>query len=657
MALKEELIKEFAKLTKPEQKETKTTIYGPYTKINGKDYVRFDGSNIYTPVDKTVDAKDNDRVIVDIEKHKAIMRSNVTDPSARTTVLNNLSSTVDEHGNSIQSINTNIQSLDTTVVALNTTVNTFDSRIQVSESAITTVQSDITSINSSISSTNSRIDTTNAKVSALDTDVILLASDVTSLSTTVNLNESWIEANSSIVEANNSWITTNSSIVSTTASTVTTHASQINILNSGFSIVNNELKGLSSIIVNDLKTNHLNATYADIDFSNIQYAAVEKLFTESGIIKDLVVDQGHITGELVGVTLKGDLIEGNTVKADKLVVLGEDGLYYKLNVNAVGETQASSDPIYQSQLHGDNIIANSITAEKIDVNDLVAFNATIGGFDITNSAIHTPTKTSISNDSMGLYFDKTGQLYLGDANSHLKYYKDTSNNWVLDIVADDINITGRNTSLMDDLNTVDMLSDIPEQLKDITETQNLDGDAINALNNYILGNGIYSGVAAPPNHDVLWLDTTNNTVKKWVTNQWVAVENSSIINRIIQSEAKLDIHSNKIVMEFNDVEERTDYINNIQQSLTYYNVSASNIEFTNRGIELSRRGSDFSLIIQNNSIDIMYLDAPVSSWDQNTFNSDDITTETLNMKEPNNTYCFKWVFLQNGSMSLRKVVY
>lgn len=34
------------------------------------------------------------------------------------------------------------------------------------------------------------------------------------------------------------------------------------------------------------------------------------------------------------VTIKGDLIEGNTIVADKLVMKGDDGLFYKLNISA-----------------------------------------------------------------------------------------------------------------------------------------------------------------------------------------------------------------------------------------------------------------------------------------------------------------------------------
>lgn len=53
---------------------------------------------------------------------------------------------------------------------------------------------------------------------------------------------------------------------------------------------------------------------------------------------------------------------------------GNDGLYYKLNTD--GNTVSSEQTAYNS-INGSIITAKSIAAEKIAVNDLVAFGATI----------------------------------------------------------------------------------------------------------------------------------------------------------------------------------------------------------------------------------------------------------------------------------------
>lgn len=147
----------------------------------------------------------------------------------------------------------------------------------------------------------------------------------------------------------------------------------------------------------------------------------------------MVVQEGSITGELVGVTLKGDLIEGNTIIADKLVIKGSDGLYYKLNTN--GET-IESNQTTENSLNGQVIAAKSVTASKIQVTDLVAFGATIGGFDITDSSINTHLKTSIDSSTNGIYLDSDGQMAIGNDLNHIKYYKDENNNFILDVRLD-----------------------------------------------------------------------------------------------------------------------------------------------------------------------------------------------------------------------------
>lgn len=201
--------------------------------------------------------------------------------------------------------------------------------------------------------------------------------------------------------------------------------------------------------IDDLETSKLSAEeadikYASIDFANIGEAAIKKLFTDSGIIKDLVVSEGHITGELVGVTIKGDLIEGNTIVADKLVVKGEDGIYYKLNTDGVTTEAEQTD--YNS-LNGTVIRAKSVTAEKIAVDDLVAFDATIGGFNITDSALYSGVKSSIDNTTRGIYLDKYGQIVFGDNNNYLKYYRSSDGTYKLEIVAGTIKMGTSNKTI------------------------------------------------------------------------------------------------------------------------------------------------------------------------------------------------------------------
>lgn len=195
--------------------------------------------------------------------------------------------------------------------------------------------------------------------------------------------------------------------------------------------------------IENLKTNllvaeHADITYANIDFTNIDSAAMENLYANSGLIQDVVISDGTISGRLVGVTISGDLIEGNTIVAEKLVIKGEDGLYYKLNTD--GMTVEAEQTEYNS-LNGQIIKAQSITASKIAVDDLVAFDATIGGFNITENSLYSGVKNSVDNTTRGIYLDTDGQIAIGDATSYLRYYKDQNGVYRLAISADSVVFT------------------------------------------------------------------------------------------------------------------------------------------------------------------------------------------------------------------------
>lgn len=254
-------------------------------------------------------------------------------------------------------------------------------------------------------------------------------------------------------------ITQINDVVKSQGNTIETMNNDIKIYNSSFQINDGVVTGIKGIDTDWIKTedleadhaviNSLDTKYANIDFTNIGKAAIEQFYSTSGIIKDLVIGDTTVTGKLVGVTITGDLIEGNTVKADKLVVLGEDGLYYKLNVNSLGEPTAQSDPKYQTGLDGSVIIAKSITATEINVEDLVAFDATIGGFKITDNSIYSGVKETVNNTTRGIYLDNTGQIAFGDASNFIKFYKDENGVYKLDISARQITFGASNTSVED----------------------------------------------------------------------------------------------------------------------------------------------------------------------------------------------------------------
>lgn len=472
MALSKDVMSQFAKAMVPKQESKEATLNATYKKIDGKEYVQLDGSDILTPVTSSVVAETDDRVKVIIKNHAATVIGNITSPSARNKDLNTLKDEVDENGNTIKRMDTVIQQQQTSINQIDTKINQHDVLINQHDTVINQHGDTISSINNtlilqgnaieannnSIIAQGNQIESINNTVKEQGNSIVSINNTIVQQGNNIKLNTNSIEAQGNTIKQQGDTINSINNKVIAQGNTIDAHDtkikahdSDINIINSGFVIKDGVLTGLSKIILNDLETNTLKAGYAKIDFSNIGIAAIEKLFTDSGIIKDLIVDEGHITGELVGVTIKGDLIEGNTIKADKLVIKGSDGLYYKLNTN--GET-VESEQTTENSLDGSIITAKSITASKIQVTDLVAFGATIGGFDITNDSIHTHLKDSINSNANGLFFGKDGQIYIGDNNNKLKYYKDDNGQWRFEISADSIKINTHSKTITEELEEI-----------------------------------------------------------------------------------------------------------------------------------------------------------------------------------------------------------
>lgn len=225
----------------------------------------------------------------------------------------------------------------------------------------------------------------------------------------------------------------------TIKNTLNANKAKIETLETNSATISGKLTAAEASI-ETLKTGKLSAAdiegkYANIDFSNITKATMKEFYAGSGIIKDVVLQNGVITGELSGITISGDLIKANTLIAKKLVIQGADGLYYRLNTD--GKT-VETEQTDQNSLNGTVIKAKSIAASKISVTDLQAFGATIGGFKISEKSIYSGVKSSPTNTTRGIYLGSDGQLYIGDATNYIKYTIDSNGNSKLQISADSI---------------------------------------------------------------------------------------------------------------------------------------------------------------------------------------------------------------------------
>lgn len=413
MALSSDLISQFVKATKDEKKKTtESTVYGTVVEQNGDLYVQLDGSDVITPVNSTVKMESGERVIVQVKDHTATVTGNLTTHSARSDDVEDMRDTISEFDNIVAG-GVTTEELDAekaridNLVAENVVIK---ERLTASEAIIDDLEADNVVINE--------------KLTANEAEIKKL--------TTEKLDAEFAEITYATIENLDA---TNAEIYNLSA----TYGDFVNLTTENFKAVNASIDYLEA---NTMNVENADLRYANIDFANIGEAAIENFYAKSGVIKDLTISDGIVTGELVGVTIKGDLIEGGTVVADKLVVKGEDGLYYKLNTDGVSIEKEQTE--YNS-LSGTIITAKSITATKISVDDLVAFDATIGGFNITENSIYSGVKESVDNTTRGVYLDSEGQVAFGDTTNFLKYYRDQNGNYKLEISAGSILLKSKQT--------------------------------------------------------------------------------------------------------------------------------------------------------------------------------------------------------------------
>lgn len=433
MELSNDLISQFVEATKPEKTENKeTTVYGTIVEYNGRKCVKLDGSeeNVYTPISMTADALVGERVTVMIKDHSAIVTGNMSSPSART-------DTVKDLGNDLGSKISEFEIVIADKVSTD--------RLEAEIARIDTLVSDNVTI-------TGRLDANDADIRELTAENATINGKLTAVEASIeDLDVKKLDAEQADIK-----YATIENLEATNADIYNLEATYGEFKDLTTDKLAADDARITNLEVNKLDTESAKIMYANIDFANINIAAVKKLFSDSGIIKDLIVEGEKITGELVGVTIKGDLIEAGTLRADRLVVLGTDGNYYRLNYNFDGPDAVGIDPVKEDQIHGSNIVAKSITATKIAVDDLVAFNATIGGFNITNSAIHSGAKSSVDNTVRGIYLDKEGQLAIGDQNNFMKYYKADDGTYKLEISAGSIKMSSSNKTIEEAIDGIEI---------------------------------------------------------------------------------------------------------------------------------------------------------------------------------------------------------
>lgn len=140
--------------------------------------------------------------------------------------------------------------------------------------------------------------------------------------------------------------------------------------------------------------------YANIKLTNIDTANVATLFANVGLIDRATVVEGHITGFLDSVEVNANKITAGTLVADRILLKGsESGLLYALNnLGELTSTAVDSLDGYvltDRTINADKIVANSITANELDVENIFADNAVISTITSQQAFINAISTNSV----------------------------------------------------------------------------------------------------------------------------------------------------------------------------------------------------------------------------------------------------------------------
>ena len=220
---------------------------------------------------------------------------------------------------------------------------------------------------------------------------------------------------------------------------------------------------ITQAVIRDLETEFLTVDtadirYANIKLTNIDVANVGRLLADVGLITDMVIVDGHVTGVLDSVTINANNITSGTLTTDRLVIRGTDkSIVYELN-NISGALQAkevdtlNGEIITPRTINADRIIANSITSGELNADEIFANSAIIKKiFSEDVEATGTITGATlkgayaeITSGNIGGWYISSNSLYtkknIGDdiRLAYLQVPEDSLSSWIFSVQSEDL---------------------------------------------------------------------------------------------------------------------------------------------------------------------------------------------------------------------------
>lgn len=394
MGIPSELISQLVKINNnTAKKKTESTVYGETVERDGSIYVRFDGSELLTPVSNTANVGPGERVIVLIKNHTATITGNLTSPAARVvTDPVTQKKTVE---------NIDLDGVDSIRVELIEVKELLGEKVSVGElegefAAIDELQADNVSIKARLTAaevdvSNLQADNANIKekLTAAEGDISTLKTDNVTIKEKLSANEVSVKT----LEADN--VSVKGKIEAAEADISTLKADNVTI--------NGKLEA-NDADIKTLKTDKLDATAADI-----KYATIENLNAQKGLIDDLSVNKLDANSATI-TDLQAGLADIDTLIFGSASGTSIQTSFANSVIAQLGNAQIKSAMI------------DSVSASKITAGDIITNNIKVK-----------------SNDGKLLISDETIQIS-DDTRVRVQIGKDAANDYSINIWDDEGNL-------------------------------------------------------------------------------------------------------------------------------------------------------------------------------------------------------------------------
>ena len=347
MAVPNELIAKFAKLSKESKIQRETTVFGTTVEYGGKLYVKMDGSDLLTPVATTSEISAGERVTVMVKDHTATVTGNISNPSAS-------KGTTDAIEDEITTINATIGNFELVIADK---VSTKELQTEVAKiNELMALKANIVDLNV----TNATIKDLNVQVANIDKALITKA-DIVDL------------------DAANA---------------------EINTLKANYADIETLVGG--NLTMDNIQSLVLTSSKVTVDNAFIKDAMIDRVSADKINAGTINTNNVNIQSEDGSMLLQGSLQQFKDAEGNVRIQIGKD---------ASGDfTFALYGADGQGQLINQNGITASAIGDGLIVNSMVSDNANISGSKLDIDSVITEVNGSTTTiKSSKIYFDDKKQ--------------------------------------------------------------------------------------------------------------------------------------------------------------------------------------------------------------------------------------------------------